>query len=113
MYVRNIDDNYSFNQCIVNNYEAGQGISKRTDVSSYGDVIGCYTFGSGATMVFKKYTEKYELYVEPNSLYIMSGDARYKWTHEMLGKHSDMVLNYQEYRSRLDLLELKRYHIYE
>jgi hypothetical protein len=26
---------------------------------------------------------EYEKYVEPNSLYIMSGDARHIWTHEM------------------------------
>jgi len=30
------------------------------------------------------------LYVKPNSLYIMSGDARYVWTHELSPKKYDM-----------------------
>ena len=88
-----INDNYIFNQCIVNNYESGQGISRHTDVKSYGKVIGCYTIGSGATMKFvNPNTEiEYEKYVEPNSLYIMSGDSRHIWTHEMLSSTSDIV----------------------
>lgn len=80
-----------FNQCIINNYEPGQGISKHIDVKSYGDVIGCYTFGGGATMKFTNPAGRAEnLYTEPNSLYIMSGDARYKWTHEMLANKTDV-----------------------
>ena len=88
-----IDNNYVFNQCIVNNYKSGQGISRHTDVKSYGKVIGCYTIGSGATMKFvhSKTGIEYEKYVEPNSLYIMSGDARHIWTHEMLSCKADIV----------------------
>jgi len=80
-----------FNQVIVNNYEPGQGISKHTDLLSYGPVIGCYTIGSGAKMYFKKDNEIVELYVEPNSLYIMSGESRYQWTHEMPSTKTDLV----------------------
>ena len=88
-----IDDNYIFNQCIVNNYQTGQGISRHTDVKAYGKVIGCFTIGSGATMKFVHPNTgvEYEKYVEPNSLYIMSGDARHIWTHEMLSSKSDIV----------------------
>jgi alkylated DNA repair dioxygenase AlkB len=80
-----------FNQVIVNNYEASQGISAHTDVKEYGPIIGCYTIGSGATMRFTKGDEKYDLYVEPNSLYIMSGESRYEWKHEMVSRKSDVV----------------------
>ena len=80
-----------FNQVIVNNYEDGQGISAHTDVKEYGDVIGCYTIGSGATMVFSKGEEKYDLYVKPRSVYIMTGESRYKWKHEMPSRKTDMV----------------------
>jgi len=83
------DSSYSFNQIIVNNYEPGQGISKHTDIKSYGAVIGCYTIGSGATMRFRKKDEVVDLYVKPNSLYVMSGDSRYLWTHEMPSTKSD------------------------
>lgn len=86
-----IDKKYTFNQCIVNNYHPNQGISPHTDVKDYGSVIGCFTIGSGATMVFTLGNETHELYVEPNSLYIMSGDARYVWKHHMNAKMTDMV----------------------
>ena len=94
------NNNYKFNQCIVNNYQSSQGISKHIDTTGYGKVIGCYTAGSGATMTFRRYKEKLDLYVKPNSLYIMSGDARYKWTHEMVARKSDLVDNIRIPRSR-------------
>jgi len=79
-----IKSDYKFNQCIVNNYEKGQAISKHIDVLAYGDVIGCYSIGNrNAIMVFTKGTERVEIKARPKSLYIMSGDARYKWKHEM------------------------------
>lgn len=86
-----INSEYTFNQCIVNNYLPGQGISKHIDVKSYGDVIGCFTFGSSSIMSFEKDKNKIDLYVEPNSLYIMSGDSRYKWTHEMASRKYDII----------------------
>jgi len=86
-----IDGTYKFNQCIVNNYLQGQGISAHIDVKQYGGVIGCFTLGSGATMIFEHGGEKREIYVEANSLYIMSGDARYVWKHSMPSRKSDVV----------------------
>lgn len=86
-----IDTSYNFNQCIVNNYDVGQGISPHIDVKSYGDVIGCFTLGSGAIMKFTNKDETFEIYAKPNSLYIMSGDARYKWCHSMPIKKYDIV----------------------
>jgi alkylated DNA repair dioxygenase AlkB len=92
---------YNFNQVIVNNYDPGQGISAHTDVKEYGEVIGCYTIGSGATMLFTKGDDiMYDLYVKKNSLYIMSGDSRYKWKHEMSGRKTDMVNNKRVKRDR-------------
>jgi len=95
-----INDDYEFNQCIVNNYLPGQGISRHIDVKKYGDVIGCFTLGSGATMTFKNKNEEEYLYVGPYSLYIMSGDARYIWSHEMDGKKYDIVDNTKIKRER-------------
>lgn len=97
-----IDTNYTFNQVIVNNYKGGsQGIGKHTDVKSYGAVIGCFTLGSGATMVFtNKKNESFEVYVRPNSLYIMSGPSRYEWTHEMEVAKYDTVDGVQIERER-------------
>lgn len=52
---------------------------------------GSDTVGSGAIMRFRLGSEKKELYVEPNTIYIMSGDARYKWTHEMPSNFNDVI----------------------
>jgi alkylated DNA repair dioxygenase AlkB len=84
-------EGHELNQCIVNEYLPGQGISKHIDkLSSFGPIIGCFTLGSSATMVFRRNEEKVDQFVEPNSLYIMSGDARTVWTHEMPGRLTDM-----------------------
>lgn len=82
---------YIFNQCIVNNYEPGQAISRHIDLKTFGKVIGCYTLGSGATMRFAKGSVTKDIYVKPGSLYLMSGDARYLWTHEMISKKKDIL----------------------
>ena len=89
-----------FNQCIVNDYQPGQGIHKHTDIPAYGPVIGCFTFGSGATMTFRKGEEIFHQYVAPNSLYIMSGESRTAWTHEMPSRKSDVVEGVRVPRAR-------------
>jgi alkylated DNA repair dioxygenase AlkB len=96
-------DSLDFNQVIVNNYESGQGISAHIDTNDYGEIIGCYTIGSGATMCFSKDDKqsKYNLYVKPKSLYIMSGESRYNWTHEMPSRKSDMVNDEQGNEKRI------------
>ena len=80
-----------FEQCIVNNYESGQGINKHIDLDAFGPVIGCFSLGSGCTMRFSLDEERVDIYIEPNSLYVMSGDARSKWTHEMPATKTDLI----------------------
>lgn len=73
-----------FNQVIVNFYEPGQGIGAHVDSRAYGSTIACFTFGGGREMEFSRtITAPYCLYTEPNSLYTMSGPARYEWRHQM------------------------------
>lgn len=95
-----IDNSYNFNQCIVNNYNEGQGISPHIDFRDYGKVIGCFTLGSGSEMSFTLDDYKYNIYVNPNSLYIMSGDSRYKYKHSMSTKLYDIYENKKIKRSR-------------
>lgn len=77
-----VPDDMALNQCLINKYEPGQGISAHIDSIKYDDYVCCFTLGSGAYMEFTRngYTPS-KVYVEPNSLYIMSGDSRYKWKH--------------------------------
>ncbi len=72
-------------QLIINEYKPGQGIYHHIDhVKYFGSIIICITVGSGIGMEFIKSddsNQKKTIYVQPGSLYIMSGDARYKWKH--------------------------------
>lgn len=95
-----IDNSYHFNQCIINNYKEGQGISPHIDYIDYGKVIGCFTLVSGAEMIFTLDDYKYNLYVNSNSLYIMSGESRYKYKHSMSSKLYDIYKNKKIKRSR-------------
>lgn len=85
----------SFEQCIVNRYLPGEGISSHIDnVNEFGPVIACYTFLAGREMEFHdcdKSQNKCVLYTKPNTMYIMCGDVRYKWTHQMRGRKNDVV----------------------
>ena len=81
------------NQCIVNKYELKQGISAHIDKLEFGPVIVCFTLGSGTVIHFKntKTSEIIEKYVSPNSLYIMSGESRLLWTHEIKPRLTDKI----------------------
>ena len=84
-----VPDDKVLNQCIVNKYEPGQGIGAHVDVTTFDDYICCFTLGSGTEMVFTKGANKRSLYVSPGSLYIMSGEARYRWKHAMPARKRD------------------------
>ncbi|CAH6420970.1 Alpha-ketoglutarate-dependent repair dioxygenase AlkB [uncultured virus] len=79
-------------QLIINEYLPGQGISQHIDhVKFFGPIIICLTIGSGCEIEFiNKFTKtKKSLYVAPGSLYIMTGDSRYNWTHSIPFKNQD------------------------
>jgi alkylated DNA repair dioxygenase AlkB len=78
-----------FDQCIVNRYIPGEGIAKHIDALSFGPVIACFSVGSSTSMIFRHKEDSVEVTVPENSLYIMSEDARYKWTHEMPARKTD------------------------
>lgn len=85
---------YNFDQLIINKYEPGQGIAPHTDHTSFFDkIIACITLGSGCNIKFNRLNDnkEYNVYVEQRSLYIMSENARYKWTHSIDKQLSDKV----------------------
>jgi alkylated DNA repair dioxygenase AlkB len=84
--------NWIPNQLIINQYLPGQGIAAHIDhTARFGDKIACVTIGSGIEIEFTRGAEKKTIYVEPNSLYVMSGEARYKWKHEIIARRADLV----------------------
>lgn len=84
-------DYEKFNQCIVNKYLPGEGISKHIDRFEFGNTICCITIGSGANMYFSRGEYEVPVYTYPKSIYIMTNDARYKWKHEMKSTKNDII----------------------
>lgn len=81
----------NWNQCIVNRYQPGEGIAAHSDHRDFGPIVACFTFVSGAEMRFRKNCNDFALFTDPNSLYVMSGPARYTYTHQMIQRKSDLV----------------------
>lgn len=84
-----INKTVKYNQCIINEYLPGQGISPHIDSLKFGPTIACFTLGGGCCINFTKFDKSYSKYVEPNSFYIMHGDSRYKWMHSIASRKSD------------------------
>ena len=79
-------------QAIVNEYLPGQGTSAHVDCEPcFSNTIASLSLGSAATMQFTKDNHKKEIYLDPRSLIILSGEARYKWTHAIPARKSDTV----------------------
>jgi Alkylated DNA repair protein len=92
------------NQMTVNEYKPGEGIGSHIDThSAFGDGIMSLSLGAGCVMNFKKHTlgqhneeEKEELktklvYLPARSLLLMSGPARYTWSHQIVTRMTDCV----------------------
>jgi alkylated DNA repair dioxygenase AlkB len=101
----------NFDQCIINKYEPGQGIGAHCDANTFDEIIGCFTVcvdSSDST----NYIQPREIYspgqmefvyprdlLVPNyvvttehcSLYIMSGESRNTWEHQMVGRRTDSI----------------------
>ena len=79
-------------QVIINEYQPGQGISAHIDcVPCFADTIASLSLGSPCVMDFthSKTGEKSSLLLEPRSLLVLGGDARYVWQHAIAGRKTD------------------------
>jgi alkylated DNA repair dioxygenase AlkB len=79
-------------QLIINEYHPGQGIAAHVDcVPCFTGTIVSLSLGSSCVIDFKhKQTrEVVSLLLMPRSLIVMSGPARYDWTHGIAGRKSD------------------------
>jgi alkylated DNA repair dioxygenase AlkB len=79
-------------QGIINEYQPGQGISSHIDcVPCFAVTIASLSLGSPCVMDFthSKTGEKSSLLLEPRSLLVFTGDARYIWQHAIAGRKTD------------------------
>jgi alkylated DNA repair dioxygenase AlkB len=89
-------------QMVANEYRPGAGIFAHVDQAVFGDTITSISLGSSCVMQFSnseaKRTE--ELLLEPRSMLLLSGEARWAWTHEIPARAADKWQNQERRRSR-------------
>ncbi len=79
-------------QVIINEYQPGQGISAHIDcVPCFANTIASLSLGSPCVMDFthSKTGQKSSLLLEPCSLIVLTGDARYVWQHAIAARKTD------------------------
>jgi len=79
-------------QVIVNEYKLGQGIAPHIDcVPCFTDIIASLSLGSTCIMEFTQAEtqQKIPMLLEPRSLVVLSGDARYHWQHAIPHRKTD------------------------
>lgn len=97
------DFEQSPDQVIINEYRPGQGISAHIDCEPcFGPAIASLSLGGPAEMVFKRRRtgERRRLILKPLMLLILSGEARYDWTHEIPARKSDVINGVRQPRTR-------------
>lgn len=84
-------------QAIINLYPGGTGITPHVDlVGRYADgVVGCSVVG-GCVMTFAPTTtskgqDRHHVYLPPRTIYVLSGPARWDWTHGIEPRVEDVV----------------------
>ena len=88
------------NQVIINRYLPGEGISEHVDSKlHFTDYIVAISLGSQCYMTFRKKTwsddkdeeTKYDILLPRRSIILMKNDARYNWSHEIVGRKHDKI----------------------
>jgi len=79
-------------QVIVNEYAPGQGIGKHIDSTrEFGPWVITISLGSPVVMIFENGFKTDQELLQPRSLYVMTGDSRYKWTHKIDHRKTDVI----------------------
>lgn len=79
-------------QVIINEYQPGQGIAPHIDcVPCFEETITSISLGSSCMMEFahSETNKKIPVLLEPRSLFILNGDARYLWKHGIAARKTD------------------------
>ncbi|ESW14236.1 hypothetical protein PHAVU_008G264300 [Phaseolus vulgaris] len=72
-----------FDQMIANVYQPGEGICAHVDLLRFDDGIAILSLESDCVMHFTNASLSVPVLLTPGSLILMSGEARYRWKHEI------------------------------
>lgn len=78
-------------QIIVNEYRGNQGITKHIDHPSFAEQVATISLLETWGMVFRFRDRKIEKPLERGSVAVLTGEARYEWTHEIPKRKSEPV----------------------
>jgi alkylated DNA repair protein alkB family protein 8 len=90
--------NVTPDQMTVNIYEPGQGIPPHTDnINAFENYIISLSLKSSVQMEFREnFSKRFaKIYLKPNSLLVLKGDARYNWSHLIAERKHDLLVNKQ------------------
>ncbi|WP_327003844.1 alpha-ketoglutarate-dependent dioxygenase AlkB [Dactylosporangium sp. NBC_01737] len=79
-------------QVIVNEYQPGQGIAPHVDcVPCFAGTVLSVSLGSACVMTYTlpKSAQRLDVLMEPGSLLVMRGPARYDWRHGIAARKTD------------------------
>lgn len=99
-----------FSQLIVNEYIPGQGIAPHIDQpQAFGPEVVMVSLGSPVCMDFcdRRRGQTYTHLLQPRSVTLIRGDARYKWTHSIAKRKIDVYQGQEIVRSRRVSLTLR------
>ena len=89
------------NQLIVNEYLPGQGIAPHVDsVTAFGDRIVSVSLGSACVLTLRHDSAEVSILLAPGSVLALSGEARYRWTHGIAARRTDLVAGRRIARDR-------------
>ena len=91
-----------FEQAIINEYLPRQGIAPHIDRDCFGPVVATVSLGSAVNMDFccESTGDEYVQRLEPRSLVLLCGDARFKWRHGIAKRQSDTLNDQKTKRQR-------------
>lgn len=75
-----------FEELLVSRYPEGSGIGWHRDAPMFGSIVAGVSLGAACTMKFRRERkeggwDRYSVLLEPGSLYVLSGAARWIWQH--------------------------------
>jgi alkylated DNA repair dioxygenase AlkB len=77
-------------QAIINEYAPGQGIASHIDcIPCFDDVVVSLSLAAPVVMDLKQDGKSVAILLEPRSVLVLRGDARYQWKHGIAKRQED------------------------
>lgn len=88
----------TFNQMIANKYQPGEGLKDHVDLHRFADGILVASLKGTCTFVFRPLPssefatfQPVDIYSKAGDVFLLTGSARWKWTHGIPGRNTDLV----------------------